>query len=340
MRKIRKIGKKSVFELLSPNSLGLNLSSVIENQVEDYALISNEWKPYVMRGSCSHAELTFVSTDENGSRTSYFRGSPVSYKDYRMSKGNYSVLLGNSVAYGVGASSDLNCIASQLSRLTEHPWYNLAGRAYNQTQEVLSLILFGAELHKNIVVFSGINNLIFSLAFNQFNDPVMPFWGQNEFNTLNDRKNIRNECETQYSRETKYNRMKFFLDRDLQILSSFVKSSSADKIHKSRLTYVFQPLLAWLDKDLHPSEKKAIDLWDKDTESLFKEVHKPYNILPFKERYIGDLKKICYKYEIDFFDMNSTEEFIQPEHLFLDRVHLTDIGQLKAAECIVNFLKL
>ena len=295
-----------------------------------------------MRGSSNCVELDALSTDQIGSRVSYFNDARVSYANYRMSKGDYSVLLGNSVAYGVGASSDSNCIASQLCRLTENPWYNLAGRAYNQTQEVLSLLLLGAERHKNIVVFSGINNLIFSLAFNQFSGPVMPFWGQNEFNTLNDRKEVitSDKKDEACSLEANYSKMKLFLDRDLQILSAFAKNSFMDNCCAGRLIYVFQPLLAWLNKDLHPSEKCAIDSWDRDTKSLFKEAHKPHNILPLKDRYLDDLATLCRKHGIDFFDMNTAKEFIQSDNLFLDRVHLTDLGQLRAAECIVNYLSL
>jgi hypothetical protein len=316
----------------SPDSSQSIPSQEIKKQVNDYSLITNEWKPYIMRASSKHVKLAHVSTDENGSRVSYFKGSPVSYKDYRSSKGSHSVLLGNSVAYGVGASSDFNCIASELSRLMNHPWYNLAGRAYNQTQEVLSLLLLGAEAHKNIVVFSGINNLVFSLAFNQFSDSVMPFWGQDKLDELNGSEDVHSEAV--YPMEIKYEKMIFFLDRDLRILSSFIGNPFGNDI-----VYVVQPLLAWLEKQLHPLEKDAINLWDEEKKGIFNIVHKPSNILPWKKRYLEDLEKLCRKHKINFFDMNSTDEFKQPEHLFLDRVHLTDLGQLRAAECIRNFLK-
>ena len=295
----------------------------------DYELISNEWKPYLMRRSPSNVNLPFASTDEIGSRVSYFNGSPLSYEDYRSSQGEYSVLLGNSTGFGVGASSDVNSIPSCLSRLTNQPWYNLSGRAYNQTQEILSLILLGAEKHKNVVVFSGINNLSFSLYFNQLDAMLMPFFGQDTLEKFNN--SSADQSRENIPINTKYEKMLCFLDKDLQILNKFTKNSCANII------YVLQPILAWIDKQQHPCERDAAELWDKDNHK-YKILNQPSNIVPWKERYTCDLSNLCTKHEISFFDMNQVDCFKQPEHLFFDRTHLTDLGQLRAAENIRDFL--
>lgn len=336
--------KQVIQNILSINLTKNNLDKQLKPNIDEYTAMGHEWKPYLMRGTIQNAKSNVLSTDETGSRVSCFQGVPIFYQDYRQSQGNYSVLLGNSVAYGVGASNDMSCLASQLSRLTNHPWYNLSGRAYNQTQEVLSLLLLGADQHQNIVVFSGINNLIFSLAFEEFDQSLMPFWGQDKLLELNPSfKHLtpdkNREFFNQESTEIKYKKMMFFLDRDLRILSSFAKYKIPVTDVKNNLIYIFQPLLAWTDKQLHPSEKEAIIIWDKETTSVFKLAHQPANILPWKERYLAELKTLCLKYEINFFDMNSDTVFKQAEHLFLDRVHLTDLGQLRAAECIQNYLQ-
>jgi hypothetical protein len=99
-----------------------------------------------------------LNTDDEGFRVS---DSPFGAVDSAswLAGGGGALLLGSSVAFGLGASSDRGTLASQLAFLTRSRWLNLGVLAANSLQELVAAVPF---LHaaSTVVVFSGMGNYL------------------------------------------------------------------------------------------------------------------------------------------------------------------------------------
>ena len=294
----------------------------------DYEKIELVWHPYLMRLCQPNAKTPSAATDALGFRHTCHRGVPLSYAEYRQSEDS-SVLLGNSAAFGVGASSDEAAISSQLASVTDGPWYNLSGRAFNQLQDVLTLLLFGAAKHRNIVVLSGINDLLFALHFPTA-DPFTPmFWGQDRFLAWGNPG--ATPAASPVSLEERYRYALDGIDRSLLLLARYAEN-------RANVLYALQPLLAWTDKPLHPNEAEVCRQWDA-LQTGFRTIHRPEIVLPWKDRFSRDAETLCRKHAIRFVDLNRQPELCTAEHLFVDRIHLSDRGQRVVAEIIGRCLQ-
>ena len=131
-------------------------------QYEDFALGDIRWLPYVIFFNKPGYASPALHTDSAGFRVSHGPCGSCSLQD-APSAGEVSVLLGSSTAFGLGASGDEHTLPSLLSQGPGGvPWLNLAAPAFNSTQEVVLFLLHRHQLPavRNIVVFSGLNNLV------------------------------------------------------------------------------------------------------------------------------------------------------------------------------------
>lgn len=284
-----------------------------------------------MRLCRANQKTDAVSTDFVGFRISRFLGQELTFTEYRNCVAP-SVLLGNSAAFGVGASHDEHALASQLGRSTGHPWFNLSGRASNMMQDVLTLMLFGAAKHQNIVLMSGANDLLFSLYFKQTYKNLPVFWSDDQFDSLNDAddKLETSNCD-EISSDERYQRALDGIGRALLLLARYGANDRA------RVLFVLQPLLVWTDKPLHMNEKNMSAEWDAITAG-FRVTHKPEVVLPWKHRFAEDIHRLCEENGLDFLDLNTHSAMLTGEHLFADRIHLTDRGQELVAKLIAERL--
>jgi lysophospholipase L1-like esterase len=295
--------------------------------IADYEKIELVWHPYLMRLCRPHARTPSANTDSLGFRLARHQGVSLTYTEYRQSAG-CSVLLGNSAAFGVGATSDEAAIANQLALITDEPWYNLSGRAFNQLQDVMALLLFGAASHRKIVVLSGINDLLFALHFPKA-DPFTPmFWGQDRFLAWG---NPGDPGGPPADVEERYRCALENIDRSLLLLARHAEN-------RADLLYALQPLLAWIDKSLHPHEAEVCRHWDA-LETGFRTIHRPAVTVPWKDRFSHDVGMLCRRHAIRFIDLNRQPELRTAEHLFVDRIHLSDRGQRVVAEIIAGCLQ-
>ena len=299
--------------------------------IVDYETIGLVWRPYVMRLTRPNQVTPSVRTDGQGFRISHFRGEAFPFQQYR-DREDVSALLGNSAAFGVGASKDANCLASQLALIYDQPWFNFAGRASNLMQDVLTFLLFGAPRSRNIVLMSGVNDLLFALTFESASCSLPTFWGNDLFQELNKRDTPdMARGDTKLPVEQRYMLALQGIDRALLLLSRYARDKH------TRILFALQPLLAWIDKPLHAEERVACQDWDAIL-SGFRATHKPEVIRPWKDRYPADLRSICKMHEIEFVDLNPDPAWLTGERLFVDRIHLTDRGQRIAAELIRKHL--
>ena len=122
-----------------------------------------------------------VNTDAYGLRFSQCGTQRVSV-EARGHNTRVNVLVGGSTAFGIGASSDAQTVASCLASLTGEVWLTLAGCGLNASQE---LALFLTHQHRlgplgHVVVFSGLNTLAYEglselLAAHQDQAPSAPY---------------------------------------------------------------------------------------------------------------------------------------------------------------------
>ena len=131
-----------------------------------YDGIGEIWKPYVMYLSKPNFRSNVVNLDQFGLR---FNGLD-NEKKIEIEKNNSifnskiisknketAALVGNSITFGVGATSDSSTVSSVLSKLSNFHFFNLGGRAFSGFQEVIlfqSLINYLKDIKKIVIFFN------------------------------------------------------------------------------------------------------------------------------------------------------------------------------------------
>ena len=351
--------KKSARYLLAP-------------QMRIYDGIGETWKPYVMYISKPNFRSNVVNLDKFGLR---FNGQD-NEKKIEIEKNNSifnrkiisknketAVLVGNSIAFGVGATSDSSTVSSKLSKLSNFHFFNLGGRAFSGFQEVIlfqSLINYLKGI-KKIVIFSGMNDLFLINHLSSY-DPVLgPYYYNNEFiKGMSFAKNswkrnvasflldpfIKNNID--WSTITKKELVdSLFQDKaskknstDKKILlknlveKNFKCWANIQKGMETKIIYVLQPMAHWCNKQLSEEEKKIFDELDfsnKDAKTIKSLDQTQY------EFYKGCIAEQCNNLNIEFIDGTNfiSNKNCHKEWLFNDRVHLTDLGYKYIAESIL-----
>ena len=303
-------------------------------QMQYYDNLSFDWHPYVMFMSNTNFVSDIVNTDNFGFRKSIYKGKNVSITNCQ-EYDKVSLVIGGSSAFGVGATSDAKTLPSIIGKKSSHPWINFGGRAYNSTQEIILLTRYLSKLPKiaNIVVFSGLNNLYLSKnAENVF----PPFFFSDYYHKrmiLSRRKRIKNTLQEVKTR----------IRQSVEIESSFDVESSLEatledlfvlrelsKALNFKLFYVLQPFAPWFKDSLTGEEKEIfgyLDLVDKRS-LLWKNLQN----LSIYDLYRSSLSKYCKMNDIGFLNLN--ENLNIADWLFVDRIHMTDLGYEKSASQI------
>jgi hypothetical protein len=149
-------------------------------QMRDYLAETQVYLPYVMHFQRPNVRRPAFSTDAQGfRRTLRANGTIVTLEEFNAlpPEGRPSALIGNSTAFGVGATSDERAIASALNRIGPGTWFNFAGRTLNPLQELIAFLLFCRVEVETAVIMSGINLLDMSYRFaSPAQESVPPFY--------------------------------------------------------------------------------------------------------------------------------------------------------------------
>ena len=329
----------------------------IAPQLKDYDNLPSVWKPYTMFCQYPNYVSESVNTDDIGQRfTTLNNGERLNISTI---KGKCDLLIGASTAFGVGATHDRFSISSVLSDSSGRQVISLSGRAYNSRQE---LLLFIENMHlfdkiENIIIMSGANNLYVSSFRDKFAPPF--FWSQSFYEAIskiglnknflllaaffeflgfkeidwsNTSKlklinNISDICFGRDDRKTKSSiNISAAADRTIQDLNTFKKLSKSLGFN---LFFCLQPVAGWLRK---PPVKEEQILFEKTSEQV-KEVLIQLCSQSTHAEYKSSIAKFCKESEICFHDLNTNIEFAE-EWLFVDRVHLTDLGYSRVAKYI------
>ena len=322
------------------------------------------WRPYLMFFHAPAFRSASVNTDAEGFRLGRFPDGRVASVASAADE-PCSLLVGNSVSFGVGASSDDATVAARLSARTGTLWHNFGGRAYGGLQEWLLFHGYADRIGPidRVVLFSGLNDLILHYVPRDA-DPVfgVAFYG-NRFRTamnaqtgpraedasgrvlaralgrrVTDRVTRRaappqppGDVEADVrAREPSREAIVARLERQLGVWKAVADARGF------RLAYVLQPLWPWLTRTAPPVEQESVraydgrSRWHALVRAVIDEEHRAW--------YVPRLEAICVRLGIPFTDLGAvlSEQADDGSWLFLDRIHLTDRGQNRAAELIAG----
>jgi hypothetical protein len=289
-----------------------------------------------------------LTLDENGFRRSVCAGSIVDSSTWLAETGRpRGLLLGSSVAFGYGASSDATTLASVLSSLRGHPYLNVAVCAANSTQELIGCIPFLLDADE-IVICSGINTLaaaLHSLGLNELFGPLffegaLERLGRTPFGTTEATRSIR-ERDASAARadpnaarplpigpdvEHSAARALARQVRDLTLLARAANPSA-------RVLFAAQPYATILSRQAHENELRLAELGDAVDKARL--VLLDRYLCDLWPGYADELRRACERIGVAFLDLN---ELPFEGWCFIDRVHLTDRGYAQAARAIMETL--
>lgn len=278
-----------------------------------------EWRPYVMRQGASNYRSPSLNTDAHGFRLSVAETGPVDLETLHRWPHRRGVVLGNSTLYGVGASHDGATVPSWLNRQggDEWRWANLSLRASVMWQERQVLELYPPERLDALLWISGANDLV--VAGLGGGDPVLPpFIGQPGFaQRMNGRPPPRLNEDAAVA--AVFRRLKLTLTPLARLADAGV-----------RVAFVLQPLYTWVDKPPSAEERHLIARFDALPNHLHR-AHRPQRMGPLYRPMRAALTAACDELGIPFWDANEGAGLDGEGWLFVDRIHLTDRGQLRLA---------
>ena len=318
-------------------------------QMRDYDRMSFEWMAYVMYTNSREFRSAACNTDAHGFRYTWRNEDCLDYSVFQDSSGPKGIFCGGSTLFGVGASSDRQTIPSMVNRQSDTTWFNFGVRASNSTQELL-LFEFYLPRVENVVLMTGVNNLVAHLRSDHFNPPFGAFVGDDFFYQLAHKSSpsetlrqmmprrlkglipqrVRSQLRTQTkscqrpSFGQRYHESLTILERDLELWRLLGTA------HGFSVWFFLQPFASWTDKTPSAEEEKLFEILDDiggpDWTMLRDSLTENY------ERYAIDIADLCARKSIQFSDLNQ----VMPKEgwLFCDRVHLTDQGNSAVAQTI------
>jgi hypothetical protein len=324
----------------------MNTLERLAPQMETYNRFGGQvvWCPYLMFGQGKNYRSHVINTDAYGFRLSIGKSGTVGLDD--IGEQPCSLIIGNSVALGVGATSDAQTVSSLLSQHGEQ-WVNLTGRAYSSWQELIMFLAYRDRLPniRRVIILSGLNDLYLSFAPRLFDENFGPFFYSDRFSegltAVAGRRTIVKQMLKQFMPRKqrkvdeeaitdRWNRRDTLLAPIRKTLSTWKDLASGAGFE---LTYALQPIAPFIDRTASLEERELINYFDSlesHSNSLAKQVLT-------KERYDWyrtSLAEICKKNKIAFTDLN--EKFPREGWHFIDRFHLTDKGQQATADLLLK----
>lgn len=315
------------------------------------------WLPYVMFFQPANHRSTVVNTDRLGFRVSRSDGGEASVGGPQLA-GPVNVVVGGSTAFGVGATTDAATIPSRLwsTHAPEHAWVNFGGRGHNSAQELVNFLLHRHLLPdvRNIVLFSGFNNLGLARLPARLRGEHGAFYNCDEFN----------EIMYELHRPPRAWGLSRLLQRDrsgpaadykppplppadeqvgiaadltLRHLASW--RLLADALGAS-LSFALQPLATWVRDRPAPPERLLFNELDElfSFSALYGDIIPP----EVGRDYAAALRAGCDKMGVRFVELNRLlADAVAPDDwIFVDRAHLTDQGYDVVAALLAHHLDL
>jgi hypothetical protein len=333
----------ALIETLAPQMLAYSRQFYTDGEVD--------WQPYVIFFHPKNYASSVVNTDASGFRLSEREGARFSIASGR-SLPCARLLAGNSVAFGIGASSDKTTISSRMMAHDQRsePWLNFGGRAFNSAQELILITLYRHLLPKTeeIVLLSGANNLLLARLPEIYMAEHGAFYNcVRFFDTFQDEG--RGAAEEKFSLPKLFakqekpaiqenalsldQRMRFATDLTLRHLDGW---NAVAKDLGAKLTFVLQPISRWV-RDRGCSEEEALFL-ELANQTRYTTVRSDVLQGQVGETYAAMLEAGARSKGVSFVDLNPALRAVaKPDQwLFIDHTHLTDEGYDLLARLIVD----
>lgn len=311
-------------------------------QMEYYDQISCEFKPYVMFFNKRNFSSNIINTDNNGFRFNIIKNKVCSIENLYKEK-EVSIVIGGSTAFGFGSSSDSRTISSQLSILSDEIYINFGATAFNSMQELFLYINFFQKFKKikNVIILSGVNDLF--LSFSQKVDPWGNYFFKTEYEKLfSKRKKVKDRIYAFFQNKTNNNYKINVNYKDINLLYEKIFNiwSILERSNGFNVYYFLQPFPSWFNKKLTKEEVTLFKLLDNSNNRAHSILNQISNIEIY-QKYSNVIKQTSKKYSIKYINLN--DEILSNEKknnwLFVDRVHMTDLGYNILAKLIFNYIK-
>lgn len=337
-------------------------------QMADYLAETQVYVPYLMHGARGRIRRPSFTTDEYGFRGTHHEGALLSLQAFHAlpAKARPSALVGNSTAFGVGATSDAATIASQLNALGSRAWFNFAGRTFNQTQELIAFLLFSPPHVDAAVLMTGINLLDMSYRFaSDAHVYLAPFhlerlflsrldrepddrpgaWLHRAWRRLRGRplgdgfldgdvsRSLRRGLEEAAALIQQPGNAERALDHFRRIVGVW-RSLVPARI--GRLLLALQPVPDWFGRPLSPQEARLVSLTEAHRLPAWHAVRD--HVRRRAEAFRRGMLEACSDSGIEAVDLNASAELIELPWVFIDRYHLTDAAQAQIAAALADRL--
>ena len=314
-------------------------------QMEFYDKISCEYKPFIMFFNVPNYKSKIVNTDNLGFRLNYFNNEIVQLSKF-YDKPKITIVIGGSLVFGFGSTSDQKTISSILSKKKNSIFLNFGATAFNSKQELLLFLNFFKKFNdiEKVIIISGANDLYLNLIDDD--DEWGNFFFKKKYNIIFEkskkRKNFALMIKNYYSKIFK----KKTQDRVMNInfkklkenyIENFILWSSISKSFNFKIYYFLQPMASWTKKKFTEDEINLFKILDNSNDLAhltLKETSKYENYVKFTNL----LKNLTELYKINFTDLN--KEINKSENLnnflFADRIHMNDFGHDEISKIILN----
>ncbi len=324
----------------SPRTLQPEVMELLPH-LDDYkAMFEVFWLPYVMNCTYPNVRSKSVNTDGYGFRYTIGRGGERLSPEMAPPGEPVSLILGASVAFGVGATSDARTLPSLLAADRGEPWFNMTMRGFTFAQNLVQTLFFLPKIGavRRIVVFGGINDI------NQyFLTPIFPRIYGNHFEWMYYFERLNTQFE-------KTGKDDYAIPDDFSRYFARIKEPTADRAAfeeslrntlsgfkliadgaGARFYLALEPVIHSMERKLSPEESRLMALKRKGKTRFERSVGEAY-----RQWYAPFLQAACAELGIGFIDM-SKGFGMQPGNsrwLFIDNVHLTDDGTREAADLV------
>jgi hypothetical protein len=328
-------------------------------QMKFYDQITCDYEPFLMFFNKKNFRSNFVNTDTQGFRLNIYQKKKVKVMD--LYNKEVSIVLGGSTVFGFGSTNDKNTISSILTDKTGKIFLNFGATAFNSKQEFILFINYFKKFKKikNVIIISGINDLFLNINNYPKNSESF-FFKENytlAFNLYKIRNNISKKLlyfaykniKSKYVNPVELKLKDFFIKRkkvkkkiNFNNLKNNYKSTfnlwdALSKKLEFKMYFFLQPIPTWSNKKLSSEEKVLFSILDNSDD----EAHLMLNKIAQIENhslYLKILKKCAVDNNIFFKDLNEQLKSNSQDSswLFVDRVHMTDLGYSKVSNIILN----
>ena len=327
-----------------PRPLSLETRELLPH-LDDYrAMFQIFWLPFVMNSTYPKVRTPTVNTDGHGFRYT-INDSGDRMSPEAVPKGPKNLLLGASVAFGVGATSDAMTVPSMLSASRNEAWLNMAGRGFVFAQNLVQMLFFLPRIDplKEVVLFGGINDInqyfltpLFPRIYGCYHESQYFFERMNaQFKqTAHDTYEIPADFDRCFKEIRNPDRDREAFEESLRNTLSALKLVSQAK--GARFSLVLEPVIHWMARKLSPEEERLMAQKSKPKTRFERRVGDAY-----RDWYAAFLMRTCEELDIPYLDLNRhfQDDRVEGDWLFIDNVHLTDAGYKEATRLIDQLLR-